>query len=394
MKHLILPALALAALATSFTAQAQNNATRRLVVALNSGDTARYVVSDIASLSFEKDEPETPATAQSYAITIPTDFADGRVMKVMAGGKQVAEVAYEWVRDYTTSANSQLHTVVYPMGTDGYADITRGLSATTGQTIAWNRVTNVPTITGDAGSASATVYLNADGSLSLTSDSDSPASTTTEVYYLVDKRGSETISYQIVKIGARYWTAENLRATKFIDGTDIPYYSSTQGEAWNANTTGARHLRYDDEDNLLVYGYHYSGYCFDDEANMIPEGWALPTPNEFDSCYIAAGQQTARFRSTSNDWGTSVGTNTSGFNAYPTGNFNGTTGDYDSSTTILTQFWTNHIYFDVLDRTKTDPYRDYFQVTSTGRTKNLSDGSLVNKGHSRSWGHSVRFVRK
>ena len=48
-----------------------------------------------------------------------------------------------------------------------------------------------------------------------------------EPYTISDADG---IEYPIVKIGASYWMRENLRATKFKDGTSLVYSSGAQRE--------------------------------------------------------------------------------------------------------------------------------------------------------------------
>lgn len=116
MKKYLLPSLLLCA-ASAF---AQTPA-YILSINLKNGDKVQYRVDEIDSMTFD----ESKETTQAVAVKIPTDFSTGWVQKVMADGKQVAEVAKEYIR----SINRQV-VVIYPMGADGRADLTKGLTST------------------------------------------------------------------------------------------------------------------------------------------------------------------------------------------------------------------------------------------------------------------------
>jgi len=98
----------------------------------------------------------------------------------------------------------------------------------------------------------------------------------------------DNIVYNTVKIGTQVWMAENLKTTKYNDGTPIP--NITDNSAWAALTIGA----YSDYDNTpsnsSIYGRLYNWYAVDNNAatkvasnggkNVCPTGWHIPNEAE------------------------------------------------------------------------------------------------------------------
>ncbi|WP_375749152.1 fibrobacter succinogenes major paralogous domain-containing protein [Vibrio sp. HN007] len=72
-------------------------------------------------------------------------------------------------------------------------------------------------------------------------------------------------TYRTVKIGEQVWLAENLRATKFQDGSKI--------------NTGF--IPEDDQENLLKYGRLYDWHDVADERNICPPGWRVATDEDW-----------------------------------------------------------------------------------------------------------------
>jgi uncharacterized protein (TIGR02145 family) len=385
MKRFILPALALAALATPIATQAQSETTgRQIRVALVSGDTLTFPVSQISSISFFNPQTETPDAQQGcYSVAVPSAslFDSGRVQKVIANGIPVAEIDYEYIKQSTTTG---IRTVIYPLTDDLKADLTRGLILETNQAIAWDKSTNEATITGEAATeALTTVYIAPDGTISATATEGAEVTETTfEPDLLVDVRGTETITYKITKVATQYWMAENLRATRYVDGTEIPLYTSTQATAWGNLTSGARHLYNDNNDLLATYGYLYNGYVLSATQGIAPKGWRLPTNTEYTTLYTATNNYGANLRSAASDWDGATSTNRTGFTAYPSFYFSSATGDSD---TVEAWFWTGTTFYDVLY--KTNGY-EYFRLTQ--KSKVISDGA----GHSPAFGHAIRLIRE
>ena len=85
----------------------------------------------------------------------------------------------------------------------------------------------------------------------------------------------ENNSYEIVKIGTQEWMAENLRTTRYNDGTPIPLVTSDT--AWFMITNTPACTWY--EDSASVYGALYNYYAVADtnSHNVCPVGWHVPT---------------------------------------------------------------------------------------------------------------------
>jgi uncharacterized protein (TIGR02145 family) len=82
-------------------------------------------------------------------------------------------------------------------------------------------------------------------------------------------------NYITIKIGTQTWMMENLKTTRYSDGTPIP--NVTDDAAWGALTTGA-YCNYDNnESNVATYGRLYNFYAAADVRNLAPAGWRVPT---------------------------------------------------------------------------------------------------------------------
>lgn len=93
--------------------------------------------------------------------------------------------------------------------------------------------------------------------------------------------------YRTVKIGNQNWMAENLRVTKFNDGSPIP--NVTDDLEWSRLTSGS-YCWYDNDSltNKEEYGALYNYYTVIDGRGICPTGWHIPTYAEWlelDCCY-------------------------------------------------------------------------------------------------------------
>ena len=85
--------------------------------------------------------------------------------------------------------------------------------------------------------------------------------------------------YKSVIIGNQEWMAENLKVTKYNDGTLIPLISdSTQ---WISYNSGAYCYYNNNESNNLEYGKLYNWFAVSQKVNgnknVCPSGWHIPT---------------------------------------------------------------------------------------------------------------------
>lgn len=85
--------------------------------------------------------------------------------------------------------------------------------------------------------------------------------------------------YRIVKIGEQYWMAENLKTTRFNDGSQIPFVPDDI--EWQSLSTGA-FCWYNNEMNLYapIYGALYNLYSVQSEK-ICPEGWHVSSFDEW-----------------------------------------------------------------------------------------------------------------
>jgi uncharacterized protein (TIGR02145 family) len=94
---------------------------------------------------------------------------------------------------------------------------------------------------------------------------------------------AEGNSYKTVTIGTQQWMAENLKVSKYSDGTTIP--NITDNNQWQNNTTGAWTYYNNDAANNAKYGKLYNWYAVskttNGNKNVCPTGWHVPTDAEW-----------------------------------------------------------------------------------------------------------------
>jgi len=98
--------------------------------------------------------------------------------------------------------------------------------------------------------------------------------------------------YKTVKIGTQTWMAENLRTTKYRDGTAIP--NVTDNTAWFALKTGA-YCSYNNSakpDTIATYGRLYNWYAVN-TGKLAPKGWHVPTDAEWTALTTYLGGETS-----------------------------------------------------------------------------------------------------
>ncbi len=132
--------------------------------------------------------------------------------------------------------------------------------------------------------------------------------------------------YHAITIGTQTWMVENLKTTKYRDGSSIP--NVTDGNTWTGLTSGA----YCDYNNLSsnssVYGRLYNWYTVKDSRNVAPLGWHVPTDAEWTilSDYLGgldiSGGKIKEIGTSHWNSPNTGATNQSGFSALPGGNRN------------------------------------------------------------------------
>jgi len=93
---------------------------------------------------------------------------------------------------------------------------------------------------------------------------------------ITDNEGN---TYKTIKIGAQNWMAENLKVTKYKDGSAITTgYSNSE---WENLSTGAYAVYDDNPSNADIYGNLYNWYTVDDSRGVCPDGWHVSTDEDW-----------------------------------------------------------------------------------------------------------------
>jgi len=85
--------------------------------------------------------------------------------------------------------------------------------------------------------------------------------------------------YQTIQIGDQLWMAENLKVTKYRDGSVIP--NITNNGDWGGLSSGAYGDYDNNPTNSDTYGRLYNWYTVDDDRGVCPEGWHVPSGDEY-----------------------------------------------------------------------------------------------------------------
>ena len=185
--------------------------------------------------------------------------------------------------------------------------------------------------------------------------------------------------YASVTIGTQVWMRENLRTTKYNDGTSISLVSDNT--TWSSLTTAAYCWYNNDEaGNKVDYGALYNRHV--NTAKLCPAGWHVPTLNNWitlenylGGLSIAGGKlkEIGTWHWTAPNTGA---TNESGFTAFP-GGYRNSAGQFLNMGTYAT-FWTSDNY------SSTYGWHVYLNTNNAG----VTHGDLSFKA-----GASVRCVK-
>jgi uncharacterized protein (TIGR02145 family) len=155
---------------------------------------------------------------------------------------------------------------------------------------------------------------------------------TTSITYgsMTDQEGN---TYKTIQIGTQVWMAENLKTSKYRDGSAIP--TGLSDSAWYNANTGAYAIYNNEAVNNTTYGKLYNWLAVTDSRKLCPVGWHVPGSGDWTTLetylggpYFAAAKMAAvsNLWQPKNNGDTFGGTNESGFSGLPGGdrNFTGT----------------------------------------------------------------------
>ncbi len=125
-------------------------------------------------------------------------------------------------------------------------------------------------------------------------------------------------TYKTIQIGTQIWMAENLKTTKYNDGTAIP--NVTGGTEWGSLTSdGYCWYNNDPSTYKAVYGALYNSYAVN-KGNLCPTGWHVPINDEWATLLNFPNVHGEKLKETGTiHWSVYGGTNESGFTALPGG---------------------------------------------------------------------------
>lgn len=185
-------------------------------------------------------------------------------------------------------------------------------------------------------------------------------------------------NYPYVQIGNQLWLAENLDYKFEVDGSQLPIGVSgtpSTPSAWyydnDEATYGVNGNKYG-----LLYNWYASKYLDDNKSTLLPEGWHVPTTEEWNTLMNAVGGKSiagTKLKSITG-WDSGNGDDSYGFNAFPSG------GGYDGSFGYLgsrASFWTS------IECNSRDAYS---RALDTGTP-------LYSASYSKISGYSVRLVK-
>ncbi|NOU19668.1 MAG: hypothetical protein HOO91_19090 [Bacteroidales bacterium] len=124
--------------------------------------------------------------------------------------------------------------------------------------------------------------------------------------------------YHTVKIGSQVWMVENLRVTKYNDGSSIP---NVTDNSWLSLTTGAYCWYNNDQTFMNPYGAMYNWYAVN-TGKLAPIGWHVPTLAEWNTLSSYVGGACGALKEIGlTHWFSPNGdaTNGTGFTAVPSG---------------------------------------------------------------------------
>lgn len=181
--------------------------------------------------------------------------------------------------------------------------------------------------------------------------------------------------YNTIKIGSQCWFRENLRTSKYNDGTEIT--TGLNNTQWGSTTSGANTLYDDDDANITPYGRLYNWHAVN-TGKLCPEGWSIPSEEQFlELIEFLGGSSVANDKLRSKTlWidGTN-GNNQSGFNAFPAG-LRLDTGLFQELGKY-TYFWTSTFY------DASDAFTFYL----------TRDGSVGDDVYTKRYGFSCRCIK-
>ena len=194
---------------------------------------------------------------------------------------------------------------------------------------------------------------------------------------------NDGISYKTIEIGNQVWMAENLRSTQFRNGESID--EVTTNSEW-VGLTAAAYSTYDNSTDLdaqATYGMLYNWFVVSDDREIAPEGWHVPTEQDWINLANAMGGVNSAAGALKEvglaHWNApnAGANNSSGFTALPAGRREYTDGSF-INTGFNAFWWTSTAY--------NPDYSWYFQM-------NYDGANLIQANFHKQYGFSIRLIK-
>lgn len=186
--------------------------------------------------------------------------------------------------------------------------------------------------------------------------------------------------YKTITIGNQTWMAENLRTTKYNDGSLIQ--NVIDNSSWLNLTTGAysNYNNTDNNDTIATFGRLYNWYAVN-SGKLAPVGWHVPTYTEWSNLMTYLGGESdagGKMKETGiSHWlNPNYATNETGFTALP--------GGYRHSNGIFTEIGSYGLWW------SSTPYSS---TAACSRYITYDSGSALSNYPTRELGFSVRCVK-
>lgn len=247
-----------------------------------------------------------------------SNFGQTGVLQVVTESNgAIAEVCKEYLLGDNIDAQA---IVLYPEESKNQGIVLQLLNTNEnvhGGSITWDVKSNSFTYIPGSSAPITTLYANSEGGIEFEEPAN-PQNVTVTEDRLIDIRGTETLSYPIIKIGTQLWMGENLNTAKYNDGKSLVKITDM------TKTVAGYFLKEDNRfynEALVIKG------------TLAPKGWRIPNNEEWEKLKAYVNNTAAALKGGSR-WTASTGisqaNNKTGFNAQPIG-FYGKKGKENSS---------------------------------------------------------------
>ncbi len=86
--------------------------------------------------------------------------------------------------------------------------------------------------------------------------------------------------YRTLQIGSQVWMIDNLKVSRYRNGDSIPFIINDS--LWAGTFSGATTVYMNNYELIKEFGLLYNWYAVSDARNIAPEGWRIPTKDDWE----------------------------------------------------------------------------------------------------------------